>query len=70
MNIPMTQGMDGRWIAHSTGFALVETSSGWARTLAEHPDHDTCLKMAQARMKAVEDGTFDIPDTHVLRRDG
>lgn len=66
----MTRGMDGRRITHATAFTLVKASSGWDRTLAEHPGHDTCLAIAQARATAVENGTFDIPDTHVLRRGG
>ena len=67
MSIHLKQGVDSRWIASNDEFDLVETSSGWARTLAEHPDKATCLEMAEARTRAVDDGTFDDADTHVLR---
>ena len=67
MQIILTQGMDGRFIAHADTFTLVETSSGWARTLAEHPDRQTCLDLAHRRAQAVGAGTLAMPDTHIFQ---
>ena len=69
MTIMLTQAVDGRYVAQADTFTLVETSSGWARTLAEHPDRDTCLALAHRRAQAVLNGTLDLPDTHVLQHD-
>ena len=67
MQIVLTQGMDGRFIARADTFTLVETSSGWARTLAEHPDRQACLDLAHHRAQAVSAGTLAMPDTHILQ---
>ena len=69
MPITLTQGADSRFIAQTDEFTLVETSSGWARTLAEHPDRDACLALAHRRVQAVRTGALDMPDTHVVCHD-
>ena len=61
MPIHMEQLPNGCFIAQSTEFTLVETSTGWARALAEHPDQAVCMKFALNRAQAVEAGTFNGP---------
>lgn len=70
MPIHIEQAPNGRFVARSSDFALVETSTGWAKTLAEDPDHAVCLKLALKRAQAVEAGTFNEPDTHIVRHHG